>query len=346
MNKLFNIIREEVQLFLEGSFTGQGVADKFYQNHFHVSTNKPDLKAMAGMLGNPYGYVIIKNDRIPVFKNPKSLEYFGGNVRAISDYDGNIYVAQRDSDFNHGELGFGIKLHKNPQMIYTLPNEFLLLLRQGLTNSFVLSDVSENKLEDNPEIVLDMIDAVRHRNPQFRFIPERMSNDDIDESSYTGQGVGDTFLQKQFHVSTNKPNLKAMAGMQKELEKPFANIKGIIIYKNPRNLDNFDFNVRAIGDIDGNLYVAQTDGDFTHHEMGQEINLDVWQDENIVRLMRVNNTNVFGLTDYANNPKFLKEIFQKLSERNSMYQFVNMTDSDYRKRKGLQYVREGLYKYR
>jgi hypothetical protein len=47
---------------------------------------------------------------------------------------------------------------------------------------------------------------------------------------------------------------------------------GSNIYKNPRSLKNFDRDVRAISDIDGNLYVAQLDLGFYHNQMASALN--------------------------------------------------------------------------
>jgi hypothetical protein len=179
LNQIKQIIKEEVELFIESSFEGQGAADKIYQKQFHIPTDEPNLKAMAGLMGEPIAKVKDYKGFVPIFKNPKSLENFGENARAISDYDGNLYIAQRNGNFAHGSIAVALGFYDDNMMPYR-SSEILLLQRQGKTNSFLLSDAAEEKLEFSPEIVLDLLDAVRYKNPQFRFIPERIERNDFD----------------------------------------------------------------------------------------------------------------------------------------------------------------------
>jgi len=97
--------------------------------------------------------------------------------------------------------------------------------------------------------------------------------DIIKEGSYDAQGVGDKAYEK-FHIKTDYENLKAQAQLQRELNgRPVAKIHGTYIFLNPTSLRYFGKNVRAVADRFGNLYVAQKDGDFIHHNIAKAVGL-------------------------------------------------------------------------
>lgn len=173
MNKILKIITEEIQSFVEGSYDAQGVADIAYEK-FHMYRNNADVDTLARMQQQeekPYGYVGRKH--VAVYLNPRNLNNFDVNVRAISDKDGNLYVSQKNGDFVHGEMGRAIGLIDNSMSLYEEDIDFLLLHRVGKTNYFGFSDTtnriySENELSSH---ILDLLRLVKNKNPQFEFIP-------------------------------------------------------------------------------------------------------------------------------------------------------------------------------
>jgi len=146
------------------------------------------------------------------------------------------------------------------------------------------------------------------------------------EGSFEGKGAADVAYQRMFNIPASKDaNVKALGQMQRQIEKPYSSIPSKTdIYKNPKSLEYFDNNVRAIGDIDGNLFVAQSNSDFTHQELGEAIDIDVWNNE-ILRLNRVGNSEVFALADNVVGDVPVAEILSKLKQRNLLYDFLNKT---------------------
>jgi len=62
------------------------------------------------------------------------------------------------------------------------------------------------------------------------------------------------------------------------------------IYKNPKSLKNFEDFVRAVGDDQGNVYVAQINGSFYHENIEEEMGL--WGTG--IKMYRVEGSNLFG----------------------------------------------------
>ena len=145
-------------LILEGSYDAQGVGDKAYEK-FHISTDEPNLKALAQLQkevnGKPVGII----DGTYIFLNPKNLRYFGKGVRAIGDQHGNLYVAQRDGDFIHADMGdeLGFDLFD--------VDKYGRFYRSRYSNGFY--DATDYY---DPDTHRKMIHIIRQRNPQFQII--------------------------------------------------------------------------------------------------------------------------------------------------------------------------------
>ena len=104
------------------------------------------------------------------------------------------------------------------------------------------------------------------------------------------------------------------------------------VYKNPINLKNFEADVRAVCDDQGNVYVAQLNGDFFHED------LIYLTKARAIEFYRVGNSNMFGvsgtfirkirnlgLMDAYENPhdippKYI-EVLKKLNDRNPDMKF-------------------------
>jgi len=121
----------------------------------------------------------------------------------------------------------------------------------------------------------------------------------IIEGSYNAQGVGDKAYEK-FHISTDEPNLKVQAELQKqENGRPVAIIgfKHTYVFLNPKSLKYFGKNTRAVADNQGNIYVAQKDGDFIHYEIAKAVGIapsdPYYQGDDFIRLIRIGNSNNF-----------------------------------------------------
>ena len=144
--------------------------------------------------------------------------------------------------------------------------------------------------------------------------------DIIYEGAYDAQGVSDKAYEK-FHIPTDEPNLKALRALQRMESEPVARVRGVDIYKNPKDLRRFAGAVRALGDIKGNLYVAQMDGKFIHWDMADVLYLDIHEDNNVIRLMRLSQSNTFvNLSDCDDRDQCMK-IINAMRRRNPQYTY-------------------------
>lgn len=150
--------------------------------------------------------------------------------------------------------------------------------------------------------------------------------DILKEGSYDSSGVGDKEFERIMGFSINNPNIKAQSELQRQLEAPVGKVQGSFIYKNPKTLENFDRYVRAIGYIDGNLYVAQENGYFIHSDIIDSLNLKQNDENNlrILRLIRIGDKDMFfvltkfGTVNLIQGNKILKSI----QKRNPQYRII------------------------
>jgi hypothetical protein len=142
--------------------------------------------------------------------------------------------------------------------------------------------------------------------------------DIIKEGSYDAQGVGDKAYEK-FFIPTDTENIKVLRDLQKQEEKPVGRVKDVDIYLNPKSVAKFGTNVRAIGDIQGNLYVPQRDGNFIHWDIADALKIDLYSPET-VRMMRLGRSDIFvNLSDFDDD--YTRNIIKTLQHRNSQFQF-------------------------
>ena len=118
-----------------------------------------------------------------IYKNPLSLKSFDDDVRAVTDYDGNLYIEQFDSPVYHSsitnairETGIDIGDAYDEQRNVTWH-------RIGNTNDFGLSisfishyfNIVDGRYADvNPNFknkLDDIVNKAENINPQFKFLP-------------------------------------------------------------------------------------------------------------------------------------------------------------------------------
>jgi hypothetical protein len=167
------------------------------------------------------------------------------------------------------------------------------------------------------------------------------------------EGVADEYAEKKYGFKN--PHKDFEYKYQNYIAKipPVAYVKEtdhdrlIAIFKNPKYLTNFEENVRAIGTIDGDLYVAQRDESFYHSMMGQALELvpkgnKIYDlTDKFVFLYRLRNDNTFVIgvsTEYFNdggeeNVKITGEILKKIKRKNPQFKFYNYTKSQLYARK-------------
>ena len=162
--------------FIKSQGMNEGVADRYAEKEFNIQdpNTKMDAIARSGIEDDETGTYIGTTEAdggVKVFMNPKSLKNFGNNTRAISDYDGNLFIAQNDGDFVHGEIARTVKKSGkfNMQDPYYHFRDLVLWHRIKSTNVFGMSDSYYGWATVNPEIANDLIGIAKHVNPQFSF---------------------------------------------------------------------------------------------------------------------------------------------------------------------------------
>lgn len=149
--------------------------DKYYEKNFGIryGYDKDTI--------NSYNIVAkVGKYKTAIVLNPKSLEGFDGDVRAIADKDGNLYVAMHEKYFNHGEMAnalidaklintvrYNEKAQKVSEVagLYNDQKNFLLLNRFEDEDLFIQSDTFEWE-GDHSE---SMLRNLQLKNPQFKY---------------------------------------------------------------------------------------------------------------------------------------------------------------------------------
>lgn len=135
------------------SYDSYDEEEDLYETNNHFLDNKD---AFARIMST-YSY---SNEYSYLYKNPKNLRNIKGKVRAIGTIDGDIYIADRDGDFTHTEIGHLINIdaqHVN--------GKHLNLIRWN-GNTFCLSWAQPS----NDEV----LQSLRSKNPQFRYLPDNI----------------------------------------------------------------------------------------------------------------------------------------------------------------------------
>ena len=387
-----------------------------YQQHVMSQRKDPENGELVGhvMSGDPYE----NEDPVPVniYKNPKSLKNFGNYVRAIGDTNGNIYVAQINGDFMHGEMRTALRMNNaDTTEFYRDGNSN----RFGVSGTFVykltksymdLSSEQIIKLVRNNKPLQNIFKRLNKRNPQFEFsyLPQhqfsKLSNgdyvysvlneqqqmysipqlaglmgsrmkhdantvqiyiqmlldaykeggDDAVVNLYTKmsgveieavsrgrymfanlggggedmlEGTGDKYAQKAFGIPDEQQQDYLKQTQPAVSNKEMGQIVGITtneyedarlsaIYKNPQSLQNFEKDVRAVSDREGNLYVAQVDGNFVHAGFNNVLRGNANNSKDFMTWMRLGNTNRFAYSDsfmaYAQQIQNQEDIVQRL----------------------------------
>lgn len=164
------------------------------------------------------------------------------------------------------------------------------------------------------------------------------------------ENILDTYANKKFGILPNYLNINNLNA------KPVAHVtdyskSNTLIFKNPKNLNDFDSKVRAIGSINGDLYVAQKNKYFTHNDMAKALRLiddnnDIYDlNEQYVVLYRISNTNTFSIGESTNflnvNPKYKivsETILQNIKRKNPQFNFINEVKQNESKENKEKYV--------
>jgi hypothetical protein len=150
----------------------------------------------------------------------------------------------------------------------------------------------------------------------------KLTNLILEEIQLYFEGVADSAYERMFGIRTDNELNKTLSHIQKNEEKPIGRIHDSFIYKNPKYLKNFESSVRAIGDIKGNLYVSQKDGEFTHTQMGDAINIDVYPERDYLRLARIGKRGIFGFSDNSVRKDFAEPFINALRLKNPQFKYI------------------------
>ena len=399
-----------------------------YQQYVMSQRKDPENGELVGhvMSGDPY-----EGETTPVniYKNPKSLKNFGNYVRAVGDTNGNIYIAQINGDFLHGDIIRALKLNPdNVTEFYRDANSN----RFGVSSTFIyhltksyvdLTPEQIMRLVRNNEKLQNVFRKLNKRNPNFEFsylpqhqfskvsngeyvysvlneqqqmysIPQlaglmgsRMKHDantvqiyiqmlldaykeggdDAVVNLYTKmsgveieavsrgrymfanlggggedmlEGTGDKYAQKAFGIPDEQQQDYLKQTQPAVSNKEMGQIVGITtneyedarlsaIYKNPQSLQNFEKDVRAVSDREGNLYVAQVDGNFVHAGFNNVLRGNANHSKDFVTWMRLGNTNKFAYSDsfmaYAQQIQNQENIVKRLKvleARHPEFEFI------------------------
>jgi hypothetical protein len=165
------------------------------------------------------------------------------------------------------------------------------------------------------------------------------------------EGVGDKYAEKAFGIKTKFSDFEQIYNQSlnliKQKEKPIAQIlsranEKTYIFKNPKSLKDFDNEVRAIGDINGDLYVCLDNINIVHGMMSKALFgiSDIYAEtDKYIFLHRVKKTKIFGLSDstdcfidsdnltqeeYLENMKKVKTIIDKIKHKNPQYKILDI----------------------
>lgn len=173
--------------------------------------------------------------------------------------------------------------------------------------------------------------------------------------SYSGEGVADRYMEKNFTnfylpkdefkdfegefktIKQDEPKVKSeekskIVGFCPRFNKPG---KPTRVYLNPKDLSNFDPNTRAISDINGNIFVAQLNGDFNHTSMGKSVNtlgvIKLGNPDDMTthaHWHRINDTMSFGCSDTFwkyisdNHEDDAKKLQSAVQSKNPQFTFI------------------------
>ena len=279
----------EKEYNLEPEFNG---FEKKYQNY--INNDKKEIE----------NFVFYQDEYHAIVKNPKNLRNISANVRGVVDKYGNLYVETNVGGYIHNdilEILEGLRIIKNIDYEHwhiKIPTEFITVQRDGKTNIFDLGESchfmkNQELKEIATPIVEEFLSKAKIKNPKIDF--------NLDVADFYSEGVGDKYAEKAFGIPNTEDSFRKKLKIDKQLniEQPVAYVKRIGIYKNPKSLTNFDSNVRAITDSQGNLYVAIENGDFVHGEMGFKLGfINIYDNlDRYTTLNRIENSNSFGLSD-------------------------------------------------
>jgi len=380
MNRLyaFHVKLKEVR-DQQAAVTTEGVGDKYaekrwgipdagqefdarYQQHLK-SQERPDadmgekvaefdtetyVRGKEGVIDGSTGDFIRAKAKAQIFKNPKSLEGFGPSVRAISTENGDFYIADINGDFTHSEMGMKV-FRESPYAI----QKYVTWYRNKDTNDFRFASVADSQYRELmqgkfPEHFYERfsngIARLKKRYPESKFYI-------VGDKELLPEGVGDKYAEKKWGIPDTEQQFQDKGvpdspGMGEKIidvwgtDYKHNKTQYGYIYKNPTSLKGFDVDVRAIGMPNGDLYVAQRDGDFIHTDMELALEKKIGYLDNYLEFHRAGDSNSFGASDTLlyridNHDISTYEVLKALENKHPQFSFSLDYYQDLRETDGL-----------
>ena len=329
----------------------EGVGEKFLKRKFGIPDEDDDFEVNFQRQNiesdtDPVAYVeyedpIIfhKYHRCPIYKNPKSLEGFDFFVRAIGDEKGNIYVAQYDGDFVHGDMGDALGFSTSKDEIYNKMNKYSLLNRVKKENAFGLSDSSYEELYEPDNKISELLNSLSKKNSQFKYYSMFYHEVKKDSVAVNESKFEDDEFETDYQRHINK--VEPVAYIKAKSKNTRQEVYSPIV-KNPDSLANFDSNVKAIGTSDGDLFVVQQDLLFIHSTMGEVLGFvehgsKIYKlNDRFVFLTRLDKKNTFCVCESteifnrlnSENLKVSENILREIKKKNLSFDFYNINRYD------------------
>lgn len=331
------------------------VFDDLYKSSKEKEANEPVAISYGKLKTND-----TEKSPIEIYKNPKSLNNFGIDVRAIGDSYGNLYVAVHNGYINHGNigkaLGFGNEVDESP-------SKYVLLHRIKYSDSFGLSDTSDQDYQTHyADEIINLLKGIKKRNPQYKFFTKYYKEDYMGNNAIE-EGVGDKYFEKR---TGSKPEFNDFE--QKYNEKKIKDNEENVVYSdenltiiaNPKSLKNIGRNVRGIIDNGGNLYV-EAQSYTTHDELikilskkGLIKHIDDWHlvlPTDFITVVRYGDTNKFFLGEsnemmmpdedrYENDRKYLGKWYKIPSYMQSYNIFQSFLDRAKQNNPKIEFINE------
>ncbi len=140
--------------------------------------NLPQDAKKENLMGTFVGTVEDRDYKINIFLNPKSLNDFARNVKAVSTENGDILVAQLDAGFYHQDIITAVNsggVYRGGGLWNAYDEEHNITWhRIENTNDFGFSISYKDFMEDpqNKSLIEKHLQVVKQKNPNFNFIPK------------------------------------------------------------------------------------------------------------------------------------------------------------------------------
>ena len=175
------------------------------------------------------------------------------------------------------------------------------------------------------------------------FDPQAVSINKKSVNENTDEGVGDKYAERKWNIPDQDKLMhrQTSAAIQKpDMGQPVGNTTSEYndsllspVYLNPASLKNFEKDIRAVSDLQGNLYVAQIDGNFVHAGFNSVIKGDANNNGKFITWVRLGNTNRFAYSDsfmaYAQQPKYREDIENRLNTLAGKHQHIEFIPKFY-----------------